>query len=730
MSEQFHPPRLALRFLSWFLKRELLEEVIGDLEEKYELLLGGNSKRQADWQYWLQVLNYLRPFAIRNDLITDLNPFFMFRSHWKIAWRSLWKQKRYALLNLLGMTIGLACFMLLTLYIQYESSYDQQHSKAERIYRIAQTQKGNVFQGTDQFALSPCVMVPTLLEEYPEVENGTTISQSNTLFIHEQEAQYESGLYADSAFFTVFDYQAVEGDLTTALRDQEAIILTRSMAERYFGNKSPLGQPMLIENKRTLTVKAILADPPTNQHFDFDFITNLNNYPYFKFDFERYKWGSNNYWAYIVLPANYDYQRLTEKMAVLSERAKPFYDNFSFYPEYFLQPLTDIHLHSQLNMEIGSNGSITYLYLAAAIAIVILLLALINYINLTTARAGQRVREVGVRKVLGAKPRQVVGQFFTESVIVVGLSAGLGLGLAILFWPAFNELMGLEMPLRWLGSTRLLFGALAIMLGLVLCAGLYPAFLSSLTAPLAAIQRTKFKVGGKRQWLGKMLVVSQFAAAIILAASSIIIYQQLQFIQEKNLGYERDHIVFIPYMDQVVMDKIPTLRTELLKHPGIEKMALASQVPLQTENQGIADEWEGNTEKAELPIYRNWVDYEYLDLFGMELVAGRNFSPERPIDATESYLLNQAAVRAIGWKDAEAVGKKFEEGQVIGVVKDFHFQPFNLAIEPMFIRIHNEYTSRYGTISVKINGDQQQEALAHLEQTMQELYPLIPYDLR
>ncbi|MEL7251182.1 MAG: FtsX-like permease family protein [Bacteroidota bacterium] len=730
MSEQFHPPRLALRFVSWFLKRELLEEVIGDLEEKYELLLEGNSKRQADWQYWLQVMNYLRPFAIRNDLITDLNPFFMFRSHWKIAWRSLLKQKQYALLNLAGMTVGLTCFLLLTMYIQYESSYDQQHAKSDRIYRVVQRQEGNMFQGTDMFALSPSVMVPKLLEDFPEVETGTTISFSNTLFSHEQEAQYENGLYADSAFFDVFDYTLIHGSIAKALGDPNALVLTASMAEKYFGRSNPVGKTLQVENEKLMTVQAVIADPPNNQHFSFDFITRLENYGYYEQDLTRWKWVSNNYRAYIVLPPDYDYQVLTQKMEVLNDIARPFYSDYSFAPEYFLQPLEDIHLHSHLNMELQSNGDILRIYLAGGIAIVILLLALINYVNLTTARATQRVREVGVRKVLGAAQRQVVGQFFVESVIVVGISLLLAGTFAIFLLPAFNELLGLQIGWQWLGSAQLFFGALGVLLLLILVSGLYPAIISALAQPVDAIRGARFTGDGKRKWLGQALVIGQFAAAIILALGSIIIYQQLQYIQEKNLGYERDHIVHIPYIDQDVLTNGETFREQILQHPGIEKLAFGSQVPLESENQGIADEWEGRPDGAELPIYRNYIDYHFLDLFEIELVNGRNFSPDFPTDRDEAYILNEAAVKALGWTNENAVGKTFEEGKIVGVVADFHFQPFNLAIEPMFMRPRSQYTARYGNIIAKIRGDQQSEAIAHIAATMQEVLPLIPYDLR
>ncbi|MEL6660025.1 MAG: FtsX-like permease family protein, partial [Bacteroidota bacterium] len=619
---------------------------------------------------------------------------------------------------------------LLTMYIQYESSYDQQHTKSDRIYRVVQRQEGNVFKGTDMFALAPCVMVPKLLEDFPEVETGTTISFSNTLFSHEQSTQYEQGLYADSAFFEVFDFPLIYGNAEDALRDPNALILTASMASKYFGNTDPTGQTLQLDNETLMTVQAVIADPLDNQHFDFDFITQLYNYEYYEQDVSRWKWGSNNYRAYIVLPPEYDYQRLTQKMEVLRDVAQPFYEEWSFSPSYFLQPLEDIHLHSHLNMESKSNGDILRLYLAGGIAIVILLLALINYVNLTTARATQRVREVGVRKVLGAAQRQVVGQFFVESLIVVGISVLLAATMAVLLLPAFNGLLDLNISWQWLGSTQLFLGAIGVLFLLIFISGLYPAIISALAQPVDAIRSTRFTGHGKRRWLGQGLVIAQFAAAIVLALGSIIIYQQLQYIQDKNLGYERDHIVHIPYIDQDVLTNGETFREQILQHPGIEKLAFGSQVPLETENQGIADEWEGHPEGAELPIYRNYIDYHFLDLFEIELLTGRNFSPDFPTDRDGAYILNESAVKALGWTNENAIGKTFEEGKIVGVVADFHFQPFNLAIEPMFMRPRSQYTARYGNIIAKIRGDQQSEAIAHIAATMQEVLPLIPYDLR
>ncbi len=731
--KQPQPPKYAQQFLNWLLKTELVEEILGDLDEKFQQQLTQKSPFKAKTNYYYQTLNYLRPFAIKNSIITDLNPFFMFSSYFKIAWRRLFKQKLYSLINVTGMTIGMTCFILLALYIQYELSYDLQHEKAEQIYRVAQSQEGNTFRGTNQFAVSPMLLAPAMKAQIPTIEGATTVTTLTTLFKKDGQALYEVGLYADSALFDVFTYPVVEGDAKAALQDKDAIILTETMAKKYFGHESPLGQMIEQRNKRMVTVKAVIKDIPKNQHLGFGFIKSIENYGEYVEDRERGRWSSNNYWTYALIKADADLGKIEEAMIPYSKKATAELAKFNlpFTIRYFLQPLTDIHLRSNINAEVGGNGDIRYIYLSASIAFIILLLALINYMNLATARTAQRGKEVGVRKVLGAMRQQLINQFMLESTLLTGISLVAAIMLAYYLMPFFNELLSLEIPFEIVGNPMLIFGLLGIALLLGICAGFYPAILFSAVSPLTSLKGNWWSKGkGNGRFMRNLLVIGQFTAAIILAISSVIIYQQLQFIQAKKLGYNREQIVFVPYRNQNIFSKTATIRSELQKHSNIDKVTIVNSLPLNTTNKGLAMEWEGKTANdGQLPIYRMQTDYNFLETFEMELIEGRNFSPAFPTDSTKAYILNEAAVKSLGW--AAPIGKSFREGKVIGVVKDFHFQPFNLSIKPMQITFHQENNLRfYGNIVMKMKVDENAETtIAHIEETLKTLLPEVTFNL-
>ncbi|MEL6865244.1 MAG: ABC transporter permease [Bacteroidota bacterium] len=724
-----YPPRLATQLLVWFLKSELAEEVLGDLEENYLAQIEKNSLRKAKINYWYQVLNYLRPFAIRNNLISDLNPFFMFGNHFKIAWRQLLKQKRYSFINITGMTLGMTCFILIALYIQYELSFDLQHEHTDRIYRIVQRQPGNEFKGSDAYAIAPMTIGPEMEKQFPEVEATTTLTRMQFQFAHEDQVFSEIGLMSDAFLLDVFSYPVVEGDAKAALKNKEAIILTQSLAEKYFGKQSPLGKEMQVSEGRKFIVEAVLEDIPENQHFHFDFILSLENYGEYREDRERWRWSSNNYCAYALLQEGANPQHLEEKLKIFDPEIKKSYADVPFHAVFFLQPLKDIHLQSHLNFEMETNSDIRYLYLSASIALIILLLALINYMNLATAGFGQRSKEVGVRKVIGARKRQLVQQFMAESILITLLSFSLAVGLAQCLLPSFQSLLGLEVPFDLFGNRFILltFSLVALVLGSL--SGLYPAILSTAVTTASALNGTWFKGHKGNSLFRNTLVIGQFTAAVILAVCSVVIFQQLQYIQHKKLGFNREQIVYVPYRNQHIFEKNQLIRSELIKHPQIEQVAFTTALPLDNQSQTIVDEWEGNSQQDEVFIYRIRTDYDFIDLFEINLIEGRNFSPDHPSDSSKTYILNQAALKALGWQSA--AGKSFRDGKVIGVVEDFHFQRFDYAIEPTFITFHNKVISYYaGHIAIKINGASSQETIAHIQKTLKTTMPQMPFKIR
>ncbi len=727
------PPKYAQKFLHWILKEELAEEVLGDLEEKFYQKVKEKSVRSAKANYYYQTLNYLRPFAIKNSIITDLNPFFMFNSYFKIAWRSLFKHRLYTAINVTGMTIGMTCFILLALYIQYELSYDTQHEKGDRIYRIVEDMEGYVFKGTSKFA---CASIPVALStkaDIPEVESVTIFRPATDLFTKDGEVISEEGVNTDTSFFDIFSFPVLEGDPKTALKDKNAIILTETMAKKFFGHTSPIGKELEGRDKKRMTVKAVIEDVPANHHFKFSYLTSIENNSWYVRDKSEWNWSYSNYWVYALLKEGADVQKIETAMKPYGEKAAAELVtlDYSIKPRWFLQPLTDIHLHSRMNYELEPNSDIRYLNLSASIAFIILCLALINYMNLATARTSQRAKEVGMRKVLGARKGQLVSQFMAESFLLTLFSFGLSIGLARFLLPFFNELMGLEIPFQLANNNLFLMGMGAVALLLGGLSGLYPAILSSAIAPINALKGSWFKNRKDGAFLRSFLVVGQFTAAIVLATSSLVIYQQLQFIQNKKLGYTRDQIVYIPYQDQNIFDKTSTIRTELLKHPNIDKVTIPIDLPLNSITQVIEQKWEGNTTKEELLIYQNFVDYDFLDLFEIDLLAGRNFSPNFPSDSSNSYILNESAVKKLGWDNESAIGKSFAEGKVIGVMKDFHFLRLDFAIEPLYLTFHNEYVMSYfGNIVIKMNMQDGDNTIAYIQNTLKTVLPEFPFEHR
>lgn len=654
----------------------------------------------------------------------------MFISHLKIAWRNLFKHKLYSLINICGIGLGMACFILIIFYVQYELSFDAQHENADRIYRIAQIQKGNVFRGTDQYALAPATIGPALEKNFPEVEASTTIATFQFMFMKEKEIFAEFGLFADASIFDVFDYPVIEGDVRAAIKDKGAIVISAKMAQKYFGKTSAMGETLHLNNGNSYVVQAVLEDLPPNQHFGFDFLVSINNYGEYVEDLKNNRWASNNYISYVLLAEGYDPDVLVEKMKIFDDEVIAAYKELPFRTSFLLEPLRDIHLYSQSNFDYD-NSDITYVYLLLFIGILILSLALINYINLASAQLGQRTKEVGVRKVLGAGRKQIAYQFLVESILICTISFGIAIGLAKLFLPIFCDLLGMPIPFALVGNAWVSFGFLAVILLLVGLAGLYPAIISSSITPIKALRGSWFKRSREGAIFRNLLLVGQFAAAIGLAISSVIVYQQLAFIQNEKVGFNREQIVYVPYRNQHVAEKASSIQAELKKDAGISQVSISTSLPINVTSQGIAKQWEGNTTGETIQIYRLRTDYYFIDLFEIELLAGRNFSPAHPSDSADTYILNEAAVQALGWQLETAVGKGFRNGRVIGVVKNFHFESFDFKIEPLFLTFYNPRNAYFsGYIMMKINANSPKETISHIKQTVQKILPQIPFDLK
>jgi len=652
----------------------------------------------------------------------------MLRNYLKITWRNLFKHKMYSLINILGLTIGMTCFILIAFFIQFELSFEDHHEKSDRIYRIVQQQKGNKISGTDYLAISPRPLGIAIKNDFPEVEAVTNLDVWGALLIKDNESFQERGLYADKHLFDVFTVPVLEGMGREALDDVNNILLTESLAKKIFGSASPL-EKTLLYGKREMTVKGIIADPPKNQHISYSYVASIKTQGNYKNDIDR--WVSNNYYTYFVLADGYNYKDLEEKLKVYEKITKPAFNNvgFKFYPEYVLQPLKDIHLYSNMNGEIEANGAIDHVYFFALIAFIILILASINYVNLATAKSAQRVKEVGISKVLGARKGHLILQFLSESFLFSLFSFLIALVLTISLLPVFNELLAKNIPFSLLSTWWVFIGMLSIAILTGGLSGLYPAIFLSGVTPVKALKGNFLKSHKEGSTLRDSLVIGQFVVAIVLAIGSTVIHQQLQFTQNKKLGYNKQHVVYVPYWEKEIAEKEDVIRDQLLAHSKIHKVSLSTQLPMNMTNEGPIDTWEGNPDKDQLYIYRSYVDYDFIDLFEMEFIEGRGFSREFATDSVEAYILNEAAIKKLGWETA--VGKKFNDGKVIGVVKDFHLQTFDLAIEPLYMVMRSEgWDKNHGHVIMKIDMEDFENTRAYIEKTMKAVVPLAPYEVQ
>jgi putative ABC transport system permease protein len=428
-----------------------------------------------------------------------------------------------------------------------------------------------------------------------------------------------------------------------------------------------------------------------------------------------------------VLPEQYQYRSLQEKFSSLNKYLGA-YDNAPFRPEFFLQPLSDIHLHSQINFEIGENSDIRHIWLFASIAIIILSLGSINYINLTTAVSSTRAKEVGVKKVLGAKKGQLVSQFLCGSFLLTIVSFVLAIVTAIALLPSFNQLLELSIPISIMGSGWLLIGMLALALGIGSLSGLYPGIFLSALLPAKVLKGALITSGKKGRFLRNFLVVGQFSSLMVLGIGSFIIFEQLQLIQNKKLGYNRERIVYVPYNNVDISSKIPAIRSELLKNPRIEKVSFPIYMPLNMISENIVNSWEGNSGTDKLWIYSDYVDSDFLDLFEIKLVEGKDFSTVNETNSSGNYILNETAVKALGWESP--IGKQFRDGTVIGVVEDFHFQPFELAIKPMFLASRAVVPSDFDNIAIKIRMNEPEETIRYIQESLKTLLPHVLSECR
>ncbi len=659
----------------------------------------------------------------------------MFKNYLKISLRNLIKHKGASFINITGLAIGMACGMLILLFVKDELSYDRFHEKADRIYRVNSefVEKGQ----TQRYSQTSPPIGPALQQNFPEIEAVVRVSYPNDkiLITLGENSFYENQFYyADENLFRVFSFSLHEGNSETALKDVTSVVLSEPMARKYFGNASPLGKVLSVELRgkmKDFQVTGVLNKIPFNSHIRPDFIINFNNLSKGRLE----EWWDFGFHTFVLLPESVVPGALEEKFYRFIKDRMPVSNSNESLPKLFLQPLADIHLYSDFEIGEGDFGPLTYVYLFSALALFIIAIACINFMNLATARSQGRAREVGVRKVVGAKRNQLIGQFLCESLVMSLVALVVAVGLIELVTPAFNAVYHKNITLNLSEDhlTILSFIILALIVGLA--AGSYPALFHSRFQPIEVLKGTWTKgLAGSR--FRKILVITQFAISTVIIFGTVIVYSQLQFVKNAKLGFDQEHTVIIP-LTRAIKPSSETLKNEALRNPNVLHASLAFTYPA-GENWWITGVLPEGTENIESRkrVYSFQTDFDFFKTLGATIVAGRDFST-RFLTDSNMFIINEAAVKDFGWKSPEeAIGKQLKwlghgpdhpkTGAVIGVVQDFHFKALREKISPAVF--HVMPSDSYELLALRIRPHSTSETMTSMKKLWTSLDPAHPFE--
>ncbi|NBA85782.1 FtsX-like permease family protein [Emticicia sp. CRIBPO] len=639
----------------------------------------------------------------------------MIKNYFKIAVRNLIKNKAFSAINIFGLSIGIATSLIIMLYVHHELSYDRFNENADRIARVVFRGKMNGEDMKESVVMAP--VASAMMADYPEVEDATRLRDYGSPKVTYKENTFKDDkfAYVDPNFFRIFTLPLLKGDVKTALDQPYTVVITQELAAKYFGKADPVGKTLDFKDwNQVFTVTGVIDKVPTNSHFHFDLFGSMAGMP----DARSDSWMNSNFFTYILLKKGHNYKDLEAKMPKLTDKymapqiekalgvtlaeMRKKGNNVGLY----LQPLTEIHLYSDFTVNLEAGGNIKYVYIFGAIAIFMLLIACINFMNLSTAGASKRAKEVGIRKVLGSLKLELVGQFLLESLILTFMALAIALGLVKAVLPFFNELSGKELVFNFITQPEILVGLLLFGLFVSVLAGSYPAFFLSSFKPVSVL-KGKFISMGKSIGLRSSLVVFQFSISVCLIIGTTVVYQQLSYIQNKELGYKKDHLLVLRSAG-VLGGNQEVFKEQLLKDPRIEGVSVSGYLPAGAYYNSMSGTYPDQEVNMNRRTTVYGIDYDYVPAMGMKLVSGRNFSKSFGTDSS-GVIINETTAKIFGW-GKNAVGHTINrflnnEGRtraykVIGVVKDFHFQSFHEQISPLAM-----FLERSPGLIIKVNTD-------------------------
>jgi len=663
----------------------------------------------------------------------------MFKNYLKTALRNLSRKKGYTLINIIGLAIGMACCLFIFMFVNDELSYDKYSQYSERIYRINQDLK---YGGTDlNVAVVSAPMAKTLVSDYPEVEKAVRFRSRGSFIIRYGEKSFKEKrfIYSDATFFEIFSIPLMKGNSDTALKEPYSMVISKKTAEKYFGHENPVGKTVKVDNKDEYKITGVFDKIPHNTHFHFDIIASLESLE----ESREQHWWNSNFNTYLVLSPHADPQALEDKFPqfikkymapqlekLIGQSFDKMVSSGNLLVKFSLQPLQRIYLYSDQVAELEPNSDIKYIYIFSAIAFFILIIASINFMNLSTARSAGRAREVGIRKVLGSQRSQLIRQFLFESMTLSIISILLAIALVNLGLPYFNSLAGKSLKIASLLKWEFLLTAIAVTCATGFLAGLYPAFYISAFNPKSVLQG-KIKAGTKSKWLRSGLVVFQFTASILLIIGTLVVMSQLRYIQNKKLGFDKEHVLILD--NAYLLDKqAETFKKEMLSHSQIKHAAISGFLPVPSNRNSSAVFPEGQMSNKKSTTLQNWVvDYDYINTMGMKIVAGRNFSRDYATD-DKAVIINQQTARQFGWSNplgktlSRITSNKGETStyKVIGVVEDFHYDSLRNTIGPLIMYLGESKNS----ISFRINGRDIPGTIKLLENNWNKFLPGQPFE--
>jgi len=662
----------------------------------------------------------------------------MLTNYFKIALRNLLKHKFYSLLNILGLSIGIASFLFILLYTQEELSYDKYHDRADDIVRI----DFHARLGENEFvsANNSAPLGPTLAREYPEVESYCRFRDRGSYLIKYGDKHYkeEDIIYADSTFFKFFNIPLLQGDRNLALTEPNSIVISERMAKKYFGEEDPLGKSVILDNDQSTMVTGVMSEIPSNTHFHYDFLVSLSS-----MDQSREEnWGSNNFNTYALLNPGVDLEEFEKKIQitfrkgfepVLVSYVGTTWDEFMAagnYALYDVTKLTDIHLYSDKSEELAANGDSRYIYIFGLIGLFILLIAGINFVNLTTARSMNRAKEVGVRKVVGAEKANLIKQFLSESTIISFVALIFSFGFIYLALPGFNDLSAKEFKIADFSSSFFIASALGIAALTGLLSGIYPAIYLSSFKPVKVLKGAL--IGNKNKSLFRnALVVFQFFITTLLIIGTVVVFQQLNYMQNKKLGYDKEQVLVLNDV-YALGDQTQAFKERIKNHPSVKHTSISGFLPVAS-SRNTSSYFKGKNPSQENAILiSNWrVDFDYVKTMGMEIVKGRDFDANLATDSM-GLVINEELARQLGYDDPigeymsgytgnEATDMEFY--QIIGVIKNFHFSSLRDNIDPLALFIGR---SR-GAMSMRLETADIASFTKDLQSTWNEMAPGQPF---